>query len=337
MERRLILGVLPLTFLVLGVTMAADPAPEPIVREAKDFIPTRKYAPVKGTSVGILVSKVQDVMGRDGRSGPPDAMGFSTGGNSYRWVYWPVTEKPLITNLQVEVGLKGGKKKIYPSLSMANAPLVKAKGIDDAYALVEVKVNDGEGAPAGEGFVATDMTRLDGSKKYPLKLPAVVEEVQKLYKKHVDGEKKAIETAMVGVQKKVLKDRKVTGPRESKEIMYLTWIPENERVRIAFITRITDGAYTTIKGGGGARPLPLPVVPPGGAKRLAFRPPPPPRDFEIRIGVTFGVELGMAYEVDGKGKIVATEELPIKSFSQELAPPPGGGIRGGLPGGGPAK
>ena len=38
--------------------MAADPAPEPIVREAKDFIPTRKYAPVKGTSVGILVSKV---------------------------------------------------------------------------------------------------------------------------------------------------------------------------------------------------------------------------------------------------------------------------------------
>ena len=167
MQRRLILGVLSLTSLVLGVTMAADPSPEPIVKDPKDFIPTRKYAPVKGTSVGILVSKVQDVMGRDGRSGPADAMGFSTGGNSYRWVYWPVNDKPLITNLQVEVGLKGGKKKVYSSLSMANAPLVKAKGIDDAYALVEVKVNDGEGAPAGEAFVATDMTRWWASRRCP--------------------------------------------------------------------------------------------------------------------------------------------------------------------------
>ena len=330
MQQALILVVASL-ILLAGLSVTADPAPEPVVRDPKDFIPTRKYAPVRGTSVGILVSKVQDVMGRDGRSGPADAMGFSTGGNSYRWVYWPVTEKPLITNLQLDVGLKGDKKKVYPSLSMANAPLVKAKGIDDAYALVEVKVNDGDGAPAGEGFVATDMKRLDGTKKYPLKLTAVVEDVQKSYKKHLEGQKKAIETAMAEVQKKALKDRKVTGPRESKEIMYLTWLPENDRVRIAFITRITDGAYTEVNGGA-VRPLPLPVVPPAKAKGLAFRPPAPPRGVGIRIGVTFGVELGMAYEIDVTGKVVATEELPCKSFSQELAPPPGGGIRGGLGG-----
>jgi hypothetical protein len=336
MHQRFLLGVASLALLAVALVDAAEPSPEPVVKAAKDFIPTRKYAPLEGTRVGILVSKVQDIMGRDGRSGPPDAMGFSTGDNSYRWVYWPVTEKPLITNLQVEVGLAGGKKKVYPSLSMANAPLVKAKGIEAAYALVEVKVNDGEGAPAGEGFVATDMTRLDDTKKYPLKLPTVVEGVQKAYKTHFDGQKKAIETALDNVQKKVVKGRKVTGPRESKEIMYLTWLPEKERVRIAFITRVSDGAYTQVDGGG-ARPLPLPALPPRGAGLVAFFPPPPPRNFKVRIGVTFGVELGMAYEIDVKGKTVATEELPIKSFSQELAPPPGGRLRGGFDGLRPRK
>ena len=263
-------------------------------------------------------------MGRDGRGGPPDAMGFSAGDKSYRWIYWPVTEKPLITNLGVEVGPKGGKKMVYPSLSMANAPLVKAKGIDVAYALVEVKVNDGEGSPAGESFVATDMTRLDGTKKYPLKLPTVVEEVQQTYKKHLESQKKAIETAMTNVQKKAVKGRKVTGPRESKEIMYLTWLPVSRaRPHRLPHPHHRRGLHRDQRRRC-ARPRPV-------GARLALRPPAPPRPFNIRIGVTFGVDLGMAYEIDVKGKVVATEELPIKSFSQELAPPPGGGLRGGLP------
>lgn len=329
MRPGLILGVVSSTLVAVGLSVAADPAPEPTNKDPKDFIPTRKYAPLKGKSVGILVSNVQDIMSRDGRGGPADAMGFSTAGNSYRWIYWPVKEKPLITNLQVQTGLKGDKK-IYSSLSLANAALVKAKGIEDAYALVEVQVNDGEGAPAGEGFVATDMTRLDGTKKYPLKLPAVVEEVRTRYKKHIASEKKTIDKAMTDIGKKALRDRKITGPKETKEIMYLTWIPENERVRIAFITRISDGSYSEINGGGIApRPIPLPVVPPkGGAKgkAIALRPP-PPLDFKVRIGVTFGVEMGMAYEVDVKGQIVATDVLPIKAFSQELEPPPARGIR----------
>jgi hypothetical protein len=31
----------------------------------------------------------------------------------------------------------------------------------------------------------------------------------------------------------------------------------------------------------------------------------------------------MAYEVDKSGKVVAILELPIKTFSQEIPPPPG--------------
>jgi len=38
--------------------------------------------------VGVLVSDVVAMVGRRARR-PPDAMGFSAGGGSYRWIYVP--------------------------------------------------------------------------------------------------------------------------------------------------------------------------------------------------------------------------------------------------------
>jgi hypothetical protein len=272
-----------------------------------------------------MVSDVRAVMAHDGRGGPADAVAFSTADGSYRWVYVPVAEKAMITNLQVEVGEKGGKKKAYPKLSIANAALLKAKGVAADYALVEVEVNDGLGSPAGESFVGTRFTRLDGSEKYPLKLPDVVKDVKKRYQADLKARQKKIDAEMEEAKKKALKGRKVTGPKETAELMYLSWLPDSQRVRIAFRTRITDGSYQWVQGG--MRPGPLPLPPGKGA--LAFRPPPPPRDTKVRVGVTFGVEVGMAYEVDKSGKVVATRLLPPKGFSQELqAPPAGGGPRG---------
>jgi hypothetical protein len=211
---------------------------------------------------------------------------------------------------------------------MANAREVKRWKVDVPYALVEVEVNDGLGSPPTEGFVATKMTRLDGTDKYPLKLADVLADAKKRYAAHVKDRQKKIDAEMADVQKKVLKGRKVTGPKSTDEVVYLTWLPDTQRVKIAFRTRINDGAFTEaiVKGGPPFALPPPPKKDAGKEKAMAFRPP-PPREMKVRYGVGFGVELGAAYEFDVKGKLVATHELTPQAFSNEIPPPPGAKLK----------
>src|SRR5262249_44554847 len=105
----------------------AEPGGGP-VKDRAGFLPERKYAVLEGKAVGLLVSDVRAFMAFDGRGGPADAMGFSTGGNSYRWIYVPTPDvkNPLIRDLNVEVGEKANdKRKKYPALGMANEKEVK--------------------------------------------------------------------------------------------------------------------------------------------------------------------------------------------------------------------
>jgi hypothetical protein len=329
-QRALLLLTLP----VAALALHAAPAPlttDEKVKDRQTFIPHRKYQSLSGKVVGVLVGDVRAKMGHEGRSGPPDAMGFSAGGNSYRWVYVPVAERPLITNLRVHVGEKGDRTQVFPSLSMANPQTVAAWGVAGPFALVEVEVNGGQGAPAEEGFVATKMTRLDRNARYPLDLPRVVEQLQKRYATWKADHSRELDAAMAAAQRKTLKDRKPTGPRETTELFYITWLPESERVSVRFRTTVTDGAYQF--GGGGPfdrpRPLPLPPapVPPirrGAARPPALQPPPPPREFpQVRFGTTFGIEYGLAYEVNKEGNVVKTLTLAPESFQKELPLPPG--------------
>src|SRR5271165_2735631 len=90
--------------LAIAAVAVAAPAPtdtEETIKKRDGFIPYRKYQSVPGKIVGVLVSDVRAMMGQEGRGGPADAFGFSSGGGSYRWMYTPVKEKPLITNFQV--------------------------------------------------------------------------------------------------------------------------------------------------------------------------------------------------------------------------------------------
>jgi hypothetical protein len=319
--------------LLAGVGLAA-PAPRgPIVETFKDrnsFLPQRKYQALPGRAVGIVVSEVAPMMAHDGRYGPADAMGFSVNGNSYSWMYIPVADKPRITNLHVAVGEKGDAKKIYPQLDMANPAALKQWGIETPYALVEVEVNDGLAAPDDQAFVATKMKRLDGTKEYPLKVPEVVAELRKRYQSYLQDDKKTIDEAMAKEEKDALKDKKATGPRESTQLFYVTWMPESQHLRVCFRTRMSDGAYQFSEGGVRPRPVPLPLPPnrrPGAANAAPAVPPtakkvPPPPHFRVRHGTTFGIEFGMAYEVDKSGKLVKTMKLPIEGFRQVIPPPP---------------
>src|SRR5262249_53574994 len=138
-------SALLLTVAVLtALTVNAAPAPAPgttneTVKDRATFVPQNKYKSLPGKAVGILVSDVRAMMAHDGRGGPPDAMGFSVNGNSYRWVYVPVTQNVLINNLQVKVGEKGEGTRVYPTLSMASPTTVKQWNITVPYALVEVE------------------------------------------------------------------------------------------------------------------------------------------------------------------------------------------------------
>jgi hypothetical protein len=349
--RRAMLGLACAALAALTVTAA--PAPPVVttgtVKDRESFIPYRKYAPMPGKVVALLASDVLPKMMHEGRSSAAENMGLSFDGNSYRWIYVPVPANPQIGNLQMRIGEKGDRIQVFPSLSMGNLRTLAQWDIKVPYALVEVEVNGGAGAPADEAFVATKMTRLDGTKDFPINVADVVAEVRKRYATWQKEQKEKLDDALMEAQKKAIKDRKPTGPRETNELVYMTWLPEARKFRFNFRTTLTDGEYKFAGGGPFDRdpiPLPPPPLPPGkpvppGAlppalppaaaapPRAAFPPPPPPFRPRVRYGTSFGIEYGMSYEVTTSGKVDRILTLPAQSFVKELPIPPGiGPIRG---------
>jgi hypothetical protein len=287
--------------------VADKSSPHETVTDRAHFIPYRNHQPLKGTVVGILVGDPQPILGNEGRYGPPDQMTFATAGNSYRWVYIPVQGKPRIQGLTVP--LPGNKTKTFSGLSMANPVDVKQWGITQPYTLVEAEVNGGLGSPGTDGFVATKMKVLEGTKEYPIKVAETIGQLRQRYATYLKEQDRAIEKAMGEAQQKALKDKKPTGPREKAELMFITWLPEKQKLRVHFRTTINDGAYQIIQKAG-------PKLPPRGGRR-----PPPPRVYNVRTGTMYGVEFGMAYEVSKTGKVEKSLVLPFQAFQKEISVP----------------
>lgn len=314
--------------------VTASVSAQDVVKDRKAYLPSRKHVALPATVVGVLLSDGQPVLSTEGRSGPADQLVFSSGGNSYRWIYVPTQGNAQITNLQVAVGNKG-ERVVYPALNLANPPAVLGWGVKSQYSLVELEVNDGRGSPAEDAFVATKCKVLDGTKEYPLKVVEVIFSLKDRYAEYLSKQQKTIDQAMKDAGDKALKGRTATGPREKKDLMYVTWLPETSTMRVHFKTTLSDGAYQTIGGGanpGNPRPNPLPL-PPIPKRKMAFADPfethfvlraAPPKGFQVKIGTTFGIEFGRAYVVNKNGEVTATEDLPIESFSHELNAPPRG-------------
>lgn len=312
---------------VAGIAVAAPvPAgsPEETAADAKALIPQRKYLAHPGTVVGVLASDVSAAMGREGRGGPPDAFGFSADGSSYNWVYTVCTDAdPLVTKLRVKVGPKGDEVVVFDKLDMAGPKTFAARDIKAAFALVEVEVNGGKGCPADEAFVATKLKRLDGTKEFPLELDEAVKAARERFA--ADADKAITAEVWDAARKAALGDRKPTGPKETRDVLYVTWLTEAKRARVTFLRTVTDGEY---KQGGGANMDP-PALP------LRDPPPPPPganpgrRPRPVlngaRWGTQFGVEFVRAYEFDTAGKLVAIKTTKPKATRTELPPPPMGG------------
>ncbi|MSQ95165.1 MAG: hypothetical protein EXR98_11505 [Gemmataceae bacterium] len=326
--------------LVVALAMSTFTQAQETIKDRKAFIPSRKQAAVGGKAIGILLTDGQPVLSTEGRSGPADQLVFSSGGNSYRWIYVPTQDNPQITNLQVPVGDKG-EKAVYAALNLANPRAVLPWAVTQSYALVELEVNGGRGSPAGDSFVATEIKVIENSKDFPLKVADVVKQVKARYEEYLVKQKNAIDKAMKDGLEKSLGGKPATGPRERKDLMYLTWLPESSTLRVHFRTTISDGAYTVVNvGDPRLPPRKLPLAPKGKVLprdpgSVVFIVPEefvlraaPPKNFATKVGTTFGIEFGQAYIVNKKGEVTGTETLPIDSFTQQLNAPVGiGGPR----------
>ncbi|MCI0465019.1 MAG: hypothetical protein L0Z62_49495 [Gemmataceae bacterium] len=289
-----------------GIAVAAGdlPVAEDSIRDRKEFFPRQKYEPLPGKVIGVLAAGGEAVLRHEGRSGPPEAFCLGVGSGSYCWVYVPVKKKPRIGAMLVPVGEKGQPKR-FDSLSLADAQTVKQWGITAPFTLVEVEVNGGLGSPAKGSFVATQMKVLDGTQEYPVRVAELVEQLRRRHQQWVAEQDQVIRTEMLEAQRKALKDKQPTGPREQTEFVYVTWLPERQQLRVRFQTQIRDGWYQYTRG------EPKWV----GTRRAGYGP-------DRRYGISFGVELATAFEVDKTGQVEQSQQLPVQAFQKEIRRPP---------------
>jgi hypothetical protein len=277
--------------------------------ERDDFLPLGKMTSLPGTTVGVLVSDVKDVMYLDRRGSDPANYGFARGLNSYRWIDVPGPDDWRdVYPASVPVGEKGDTIKGFDRVTAARAETVKQFGITAPYALVEVEVNGGQGSPAdafGHAFVATKMRQVDGTRDYPLNVAEAVASLRQRFERESESDK-ALSDALEKARRLALGNRPPTGPRETDVLLYLTWLPETQRLRVAFRAKVTDAAYVNPDGADLDRPrTDRDEVPRG----------------EPRHGTQFGIIHGTAYEVDKTGGVVRVVKLPPENFERKIPSP----------------
>jgi hypothetical protein len=296
-------AILAAVLLAVGCAEAPDPPPtvEPddIVKDREAFIPLGKGGPLKGKEVALLVHVSEAYMRFAHHFGPPDWMELSLNNARYYPIY------------------------VSSPYNVANRTAAKRWGITVPYSLVEVEVNYHGGLP-----FATKMRRLDGTREYPLDVTKTVEMLRKRYAADCKAITNSVETAMAAEGKRVLATdpvseaqfrqwrdavldaeggevlgrHKTTGPRQTEQLEYMTWLVDRNVLRVAYRTRISDGSYTEIDR--------VRYWTRGGRSRST-----------IKAGVTFGVEHGYAYEVDRDGKLLRRMELKPEAFSEWLPLP----------------
>jgi hypothetical protein len=283
------------------------------IADRKNFIPARKHVALPGKIIAVLVVDAQPVLSLEGRSGPADQICLGYNGGSYRWLYVQVDKNPMIPWLNLPVGPTGAERKRFEKLSLANATNLKPLGVDAKYALVEIEVNGGLGSPADDSCVATKLKVLDGSAEFPLKVEQIIDDLAKRYKDYQSEQAREINVLMEKAAAAAIKDRRSSGQRERSDVMFVTWIPETERLRVHFRTTISDGLYQYAEDMG-----------PGFAQRgMAFTmkrggPVPTAAVSRAASGPRYGTQFGVAYEVSKSGKVERTLTLPMETFQREI-------------------
>ncbi len=273
------------------------------------FIPKKRFPPLPGKVIGVLVQCPESALTVEGRESSADQYWFSADGGSYQSVYVVVEKSPTFPQLEAPVG-STGERQLFENLSLATTQTLRARGIRGEAVLVEVEVNGGRGSPPADAFVATKIRRLDGTAEFPARLVRLKARALERYQQWTSLEALRIESELEKALRKALGQRPVTGPREEAEAVYLTWLNKEQRYRIHFLTKITNGAFE-YKGG-----IKIDFSVPGGTQSGATTK--VSRSTSLRCGTQAGVEFGRGFQITKDGEFDRIFDLPVQSFQEEL-------------------
>lgn len=223
----------PVFLLFIGLVALTGP----LLADA--FIP-EEFGPVSAHAVGVVVLN-PDLQHFLGRTGEPDSeSAFSTAGQSYRWIY--LLGSGNETSSMLLRGVQPGD--VYSPLG-AKMPtvgeLLAASIIQKSHTLVEADVNEGLGSGQGDRLVLTNIKRLDGSPGHPIDTDAVVEKSRAEYARLGTTDlEAAMEKARVLTKTPPppwavrLGAMGTSALRDSRELTYVTWLPERKALEIRF-------------------------------------------------------------------------------------------------------
>jgi len=274
------------------------------------------FTPLPGVAVGVLVRDAEPVLRAERRFGPGNAMVFGRDGASYRWIYVPARAGEVGESVYVLVGQSGERTQRFTGVILATTSTLRAPPMQDGFALVEVEVNGGLGSPSVESFVATRLRVLDRTPEYPLDT-ARTAEAAIVRCRDALANNDAIETALESVAGAISPATK--GMREEVLTTRVTWLSNEERLRIECLIRVSRGEYRYGRG----------VV--RQDQQTGSE-----QDPGIRYGRQVGVTATLAFEANKAGRLEPAGETPPEPFVMEI-PPPGGTLEHERPSSPPSR
>jgi len=184
-----------------------------------------------------------------------------------------------------------------PILNYDNA---RAFGVEVPYCLVSVDVRETrEGSPDGKPpLYISSLKALEPTKDFSLVPHRAVHEMKTRYEAWLKTQEKEIAAGLEAARAKARGDAAKTKSPKTGTLMYVTWIEEREKLQVRFFTRneTTDGALREYPSSGELRPLPSPF--------------------------SWGVDLGVLYEVGKNGTLEKILKLPLETWAGFSPPAP---------------
>ncbi len=256
------------------------------------------FSALPGKVIGILVSNTDAQLSAERRHVPPGSVLFSRDDDSVRVIFLHSPNDPEADDLLFLVGgLKEEKK--FVKVRMASQESMKAAGLPNDFALVEVEVNGGAGVASGiDRFVMTSLRKLDGVTPYSINVSkSVANAVKKATKRLAENENtQAVNNAIQLAGKDIKAQDSTISNREENVETRVKWQSELNILQVIVTTRIFEGVYGKGKG----------------TINNKYDSP------SMRTGVQYGVVVTSNYEFNQQGEMIKENHTQFKPYTQKL-------------------
>ena len=264
----------------------------------KGVLPSQEFKSLSGNAIGVVIGDAADLLASEGRFGPKDAVAFSSGNSSYRWLYVPSSSQEDLLRFPTQEA-----SAIELPAKIASQHTLDEWKITNNLALVEVQINQGQGCKEADRVFATSLRVIDGQDGY-LSVSKVVAAVAKKHRGAIKHQQSAIEEKMQEMERETLQGAKPTGPEEESQLRYITWLPESSRLRVVLVTRKTNGSFSDAIG--------TEFIDPKGVEK--------PRGGSVRYGKMYGTAFTTVCTTDKAGRILQCASS-LHGIAKEIPPP----------------